>query len=126
MTRVRISQQPRPSWGAILKEARYLARLALPIVISLAAAALIGVVDTVMVAPLGTLPLAAVSITASVLIIFYSALYGRYRVDLSLLFPKPLGGAVCGPSKGPTCLRVSGAGFLLRPESLSRRKKAVV
>ncbi len=76
MTRVRISQQPRPSWGAILKEARYLARLALPIVISLAAAALIGVVDTVMVAPLGTLPLAAVSITASVLIIFYSALYG--------------------------------------------------
>ncbi len=76
MTRVRISQQPRPSWGAILKEARYLARLALPIVISLAAAALIGVVDTVMVAPLGTLPLAAVSVTASVLIIFYSALYG--------------------------------------------------
>ncbi|WP_298847246.1 MATE family efflux transporter [uncultured Ruegeria sp.] len=73
---MRISQQPRPSWGAILKEARYLARLALPIVISLAAAALIGVVDTVMVAPLGTLPLAAVSITASVLIIFYSALYG--------------------------------------------------
>lgn len=76
MTRVRISQRPRPSWGAILKEARYLARLAFPIVISLAAAALIGVVDTVMVAPLGTLPLAAVSITASVLIIFYSALYG--------------------------------------------------
>ncbi len=76
MKRVRISQQPRPSWGAILNEARYLARLALPIVISLAAAALIGVVDTVMVAPLGTLPLAAVSITASVLIIFYSALYG--------------------------------------------------
>ncbi len=76
MTRVRISQRPRPSWGAILKEARYLARLAFPIVISLAATALIGVVDTVMVAPLGTLPLAAVSITASVLIIFYSALYG--------------------------------------------------
>ncbi len=76
MTRVRISQRPRPSWDAILKEARYLARLAFPIVISLAAAALIGVVDTVMVAPLGTLPLAAVSITASVLIIFYSALYG--------------------------------------------------
>ncbi len=76
MTRVRISQRPRPSWGATLKEARYLARLAFPIVISLAAAALIGVVDTVMVAPLGTLPLAAVSITASVLIIFYSALYG--------------------------------------------------
>ncbi len=76
MTRARISQQIWPSWGAILKEARYLARLALPIVISLAAAALIGVVDTVMVAPLGTLPLAAVSITASVLIIFYSALYG--------------------------------------------------
>ncbi len=76
MTRVRISQQALPPRAAIVQEARDLARLALPIVISLAAAALIGVVDTVMVAPLGTLPLAAVSITASVLIIFYSALYG--------------------------------------------------
>lgn len=76
MTRQRKSRRSLPPWSAIAKEARHLARLALPIVISLAAAALIGVVDTVMVAPLGTLPLAAVSITASVLIIFYSALYG--------------------------------------------------
>ena len=68
-------QRPQARSG-IVREALDVARLALPIVISLAAATLIGVVDTVMVAPLGTLPLAAVSITASVLIIFYSALYG--------------------------------------------------
>ncbi|SFS21826.1 MATE family efflux transporter [Yoonia litorea] len=57
-------------------EMRALARLGFPIVISLAAATLIGVVDTVMIAPLGTLSLAAASITTFVLIIFYSGLYG--------------------------------------------------
>jgi MATE family multidrug resistance protein len=49
-------------------------------VISLAAATLIGVVDTVMIAPLGTVPLAAASITASILVVFYSALYGFVSV----------------------------------------------
>jgi MATE family multidrug resistance protein len=61
-------------------EVRALAALAVPIVISLAAATLIGVVDTVMIAPLGTVPLAAASITASVILIFYSALYGFVSV----------------------------------------------
>jgi MATE family, multidrug efflux pump len=72
-------QTPRPTrspTGRLVREAQHIARLAFPIVVSLAAAALIGVVDTVMVAPLGTLPLAAVSITTSALIIFYSALFG--------------------------------------------------
>lgn len=59
-------------WG----EMRNLTRLGFPIVISLAAATLIGVVDTIMIAPLGTLSLAAASITTSVIIIFYSGLYG--------------------------------------------------
>ncbi|MEM0930015.1 MAG: MATE family efflux transporter [Pseudomonadota bacterium] len=54
--------------------------LGFPIVISLAAATLIGVVDTIMIAPLGTVPLAAASITASVILIFYSALYGFVSV----------------------------------------------
>lgn len=51
-------------------------RLALPIVAGLAASTLIGVVDTVMIAPLGTLSLAAASLTTAAMIIFYSALYG--------------------------------------------------
>ncbi|WP_164662167.1 MATE family efflux transporter [Tropicibacter sp. Alg240-R139] len=76
MTAERTIGPDRPPAGSLLREARHLARLAFPIVVSLAAAALIGVVDTVMVAPLGTLPLAAVSITTSALIIFYSALFG--------------------------------------------------
>ena len=53
-----------------------LLRLALPIVAGLAASTLIGVVDTVMIAPLGTLPLAAASLTTAAMIIFYSAIYG--------------------------------------------------
>lgn len=61
---------------SIWHEMRKLTKLGVPIVISLAAATLIGVVDTVMIAPLGTLSLAAASITNSVIIIFYSGLYG--------------------------------------------------
>lgn len=61
-------------------EIKALAALGVPLVISLAAATLIGVVDTIMIAPLGTVPLAAASITASVIIIFYSALYGFVSV----------------------------------------------
>ncbi|MFK7762150.1 MAG: MATE family efflux transporter [Roseobacter sp.] len=62
------------------REARALAALGFPIVVSLAAATLIGVVDTVMIAPLGTVPLAAASIAASVTLVFYSALYGFVSV----------------------------------------------
>ncbi|MDJ1016009.1 MAG: MATE family efflux transporter [Paracoccaceae bacterium] len=61
-------------------EARRLTGLSVPIMVSLAAATLIGVVDTLMIAPLGTEPLAAASITTSVLIIFYAGLYGLITV----------------------------------------------
>lgn len=61
---------------ASMMEIGPLIRLALPIVAGLAASTLIGVVDTVMIAPLGTLALAAASLTTAVIIIFYSALYG--------------------------------------------------
>ena len=54
--------------------------LATPIVVALAAAVLIGVVDTIMIAPLGTTALAGASIAASVILIFYSALYGLVSV----------------------------------------------
>ena len=67
----------RPS---LWSEIRAIAALGFPIVVSLAAATLIGVVDTVMIAPLGTIPLAAASITASVILVFYSGLYGFVSV----------------------------------------------
>jgi MATE family multidrug resistance protein len=57
-------------------EAMPILRLSLPIVAGLAASTMIGVVDTIMIAPLGTVPLAAASLTTAVIIIFYSALYG--------------------------------------------------
>ncbi|MEM9248177.1 MAG: MATE family efflux transporter [Pseudomonadota bacterium] len=80
-----MTSDPTTSQGVIARlslwsEAKALASLAFPIVISLAAATLIGVVDTIMIAPLGTLPLAAASITASVILVFYSALYGFVSV----------------------------------------------
>lgn len=65
-----------PVW----REIRHLARLAFPIVISLAAATLIGVVDTIMIAPLGTNELAAAAIATAFLIVFYSGLYGFVSV----------------------------------------------
>ncbi|MDB4111750.1 MATE family efflux transporter [Yoonia sp.] len=71
-----ISQAQTPRALIIWREMRKLTGLGFPIVISLAAATLIGVVDTIMIAPLGTLSLAAASITNSVIIIFYSGLYG--------------------------------------------------
>ena len=48
--------------------------------VGLAAALLIGVVDTAMIAPLGTVPLAAVGVTTAVLIILISALWGIITV----------------------------------------------
>lgn len=57
-------------------EAGSLLRLSLPIVAGLAASTLLGVTDTIMISPLGTVPLAAASLTTAALIIVYSALYG--------------------------------------------------
>lgn len=68
--------EPRPAPPRAVAEVWPLLRLALPIVVGLAASTLIGVVDTIMIAPLGTLALAAASLTTAVIIIFYSALYG--------------------------------------------------
>lgn len=61
---------------AVVAELRQLAKLSVPIMVSLGAATLIGAVDTVMISPLGTVPLAAAGVTAAVMIVFYSALYG--------------------------------------------------
>ena len=48
----------------------------MPIVAGLGASTLLGVTDSVMLAPLGPLPLAAVGITSAVAIILFAAIYG--------------------------------------------------
>jgi MATE family multidrug resistance protein len=59
-----------------LAEVGSLIGLALPLVAGLAASTMMTVVDTAMLGPLGPVPLAAVSLTMSFLIIVYAALYG--------------------------------------------------
>lgn len=67
---------PTLSPASVRSEIGPLIRLVLPIVAGLAASTLIGVVDTIMIAPLGTVMLAAASLTTAAIIIFYSAIYG--------------------------------------------------
>jgi MATE family multidrug resistance protein len=62
--------------AAAAAEVRSLVRLAIPLIIGLAAANVIGLTDTLMVAPLGAAPLGAVGLTSSVVIIAYAAIYG--------------------------------------------------
>jgi len=54
--------------------------LAVPIIVGLAAFTLIGVVDTIMISPLGTTPMAGAALTGTALTILYSALYGLVTV----------------------------------------------
>lgn len=63
----------RPGWTT---EIRHLLSLATPLVAGLVVSALMGVVDTAMLGHLGALPLAAVSLTMSVWVIFVAGLYG--------------------------------------------------
>lgn len=69
-----------PLIQAAKAETRTLFQLAVPIIIGLGAAMLQGLIDTVMLAPLGTNALAAVSLTSSAAIIMYSALYGLITI----------------------------------------------
>ena len=68
----KIDRPPPGLWHELWR----LTALAVPIVVSLAGATLIIVIDTIMIAPLGTVPLAAASITATVFMVCSSALYG--------------------------------------------------
>jgi multidrug resistance protein, MATE family len=58
------------------REVPALLGLAVPIVAGLGASTLMSVTDSVMLAPLGPLPLAAVGITGAVAVILWSAIYG--------------------------------------------------
>jgi len=61
-------------------EIRPLFKLSVPLMIGFMAATAIGVVDTIMISPLGTVPLAAAGITTAVLIILISAIWGLITV----------------------------------------------
>lgn len=62
----------RAAWRELLP----LSRLAAPLVAGLVVSTGMTVVDTLMLGPLGALPLAAVSLTGSVALLFYATLYG--------------------------------------------------
>jgi MATE family multidrug resistance protein len=62
--------------AAVWQQVPRIVALALPIVTGLAAWTLIGVTDSVMLAPLGPVPLAAVGLTGAVAVLFYAAIYG--------------------------------------------------
>lgn len=62
--------------STIRREVPAILALAIPIVAGLGATTLLGVTDSVMLAPLGPLPLAAVGITNAVAIILWAAIYG--------------------------------------------------
>ena len=66
----------RAPMGRFASDLRSLLTLALPIVAGLVCSALMGLVDSAVVAPLGHTALAAVSITASVMLVFIATLYG--------------------------------------------------
>ena len=90
-----------------LGEVRSLASLAAPLVAGLVLSTSVALVDTAMLGPLGALPLAAVSLTLSMVIIFYAALYG---------FSGPVGlfaGRAFGESNAAGIGHVGRHGFVL-------------
>ena len=66
-------------WSAIRAEIPGLLLLSIPIVVGLGASNLLGVTDSLMLAPLGPVPLAAVGLTMAVAIIFFAAIYGMLQ-----------------------------------------------
>jgi MATE family multidrug resistance protein len=65
-----------PSLSAIRAEVPGIVGLAVPIIAALAASSLIGITDSLMLAPLGPVPLAAVGLTNAAAIIVYATIYG--------------------------------------------------
>ncbi len=89
------------------REVRSLLRLAAPLVAGLSLSTGVMLVDTAMLGPLGAVPLAAVSLTTSVIIIFWAALYG---------FAGPVGlyaGRAYGAMEAPGIGHVARHGFVL-------------
>ena len=76
----RMVAQPSVSLRAILAETLPILRLAVPVVVGLVSGTLMGVVDTLMIAPLGTDALAATGLATSALIIVHSGLFGLLSI----------------------------------------------
>ena len=72
--------RPQLSLHAILSETPPILRLAVPVIVGLISGTLMGVVDTLMIAPLGTDALAATGLGTSALIIVHSGLFGLLSV----------------------------------------------
>ena len=70
------SRRRRTALSRVAAETSGLVALAAPLVAGLMGGSLLSVVDSYMLGPLGEAPLAACSLTQSVLVIFYAALYG--------------------------------------------------
>lgn len=64
------------SWKVLFTELPAILKLALPLVLSLSAASLMGVTDTILLASQGTTVLACVALVTSAGLIFHAALYG--------------------------------------------------
>lgn len=97
-----------------LAEAESLVTLAVPIVAGLAAATGVTLIDTAMIGPLGTAPLAATSLVSSVIVIFYAALYG-FTGAIGLFAGKRFGAgevAALGPIARHGGLLAFGAGVV--------------
>jgi multidrug resistance protein, MATE family len=71
-----VSRFDRNLSGSMIAEIPALIALAIPVVAGLAGGSVLSVIDSVMLGPLGEIPLAAASLTQSVLVIFYAGLYG--------------------------------------------------
>lgn len=66
-------------WSTIRVEIPGILSLSVPIVVGLGATTLLGLTDSLMLAPLGPVPLAAVGLTMAVAIIFFAAIYGMLQ-----------------------------------------------
>jgi multidrug resistance protein, MATE family len=100
----------RPPWWS---EFGSVARLALPIVASLATGMAMALVDSAVVGPLGAVPLAVVSLTSSVWITFIAALYG-YLTPVGVLAARAHG---AGDAAGVASQRRAGSRLALAASS---------
>jgi MATE family multidrug resistance protein len=112
---------------AIRAEIPGILRLAVPIVAGLSASTLIGVTDSLMLAPLGPVALAAAGLTGAVALIIYAALYGllsalsvrigqAYGAGSARQIPLILrNGLALGAAAGTAAAALMGASFFLLP-----------
>ncbi|MDX2138027.1 MAG: MATE family efflux transporter [Chloroflexota bacterium] len=121
---------PRPTlWQSVRGELRPLIGLAVPLIAGLASSTAISLTDTYFIGALGELPLAAASLTSSVILILYASLYG-FLYPISILVGQAFGagevhkiasvlrhGLVLGLGIGVLGAVLMGVGLLLLPHA---------